>query len=301
MIRAIRETIHQKNEYYQKTMLALAETITTSKIGDDQEFPFVRVPKFELIGGHTRATLGNDIVIWAPFVIQSQREQWSIYSTAEQGWYNESKQILLVDPKYSHYDFVNNSKFRDIIWEGQDLDETSYVASPEPGPFAPLWHISPPTLSSSSINYNILHEQYIRDLLPALVQSHDCIMSSAKFEAEWLSRTIVDSQDLVVGQHADYPHTAHITPVFESLNDVKSPMVGFILSKLHWDDYLSGLFTEYVHGVDVVLRNTCNQTFTFEFYGGEVSWPRGLWNVLIQQQLTLKFRKLILFQFLDSF
>ena len=266
------ETINKKTETHLKSMMNLAETITASAIKDVQEFPFVRVPNFELLGSHTRSIVGNGVEIWAPLILETQREEWSKFSSTEIGWYNESLTILHDEASFPTDQYVNGS-FRDEIWEGSDLSDTSYVTAAAPGPFAPLWQISPPTLSVSSINYNLLHSDYIRDILPGFIQASDCVMSAAKTDSEGLSKEIVSSQDLTHEFHADvpHPHTTQLTPVFDHLGN-KSTVVGFVLSTIDWDTFLTGVFSTGTNGVDVVIRNNCNQSITFSVKNGEVCY-----------------------------
>lgn len=253
-------------------MINLAETITASANKNVQDFPFVRVPKFELLGSHLRSIVQNDVTIWAPLVTEQQREKWTNFSASEIGWYNESLKILQEEVSIPTEQY-EEGEFRDNIWEGPDLNDTNFVAAAAPGPFAPLWQISPPTLSLSSINYNLLHIEHIRDLLSAFIQTNDCVMSAAKTDMEGLPKAIVSSQDLGYEAHSDssaHPHTTQLTPVFDSLGNNTSSIVGFILSTIHWDDFLSGVFTPDINGVLVVIRNNCNQSLSFEIKNGEV-------------------------------
>jgi hypothetical protein len=262
-----KEVINEKAELHLKSMINLAETITASS-SDGQAFPFVRVPKFELLGSHIRSIVSADVTIWAPLVTEDQREEWSKFSASEMSWYNESLSILQVEQSTST-DLYAVGAFRDEIWEGPDLNDTSYVAAAVPGPFAPLWQISPPTMSISSINYNLLHEEHIRNIFPAFIEANDCVMSAAKSDTEALSKSIVDSQDSTSEFHPGHPHTIQLTPVSGQLDD-KNITVGFILSTIHWGDFLAGVFTTGTNGVIAVIRNTCNQSMTYEVKNGQV-------------------------------
>jgi hypothetical protein len=246
----------------------VAESITVSK-SNESEFPFVRVPKFELLGNQTRFRIGNDLILWAPFVSADQGTEWANFSKKEQGWYNESLSILGSDPSVDLSRFVIGSEFRDYIWEGNDVSSGRAVDSA--GPFAPLWHISPPTSSLSSINYNILNEKYISDLLPVFKETRDYVMSSAKMLSEdGLSKSIIDSQSLILDDKTDRPYTTHFTPVYEELGDISSSLVGVLVSTIVWDEYLSSLFHEDETGIVLVLRNTCDQAFTYLLEDGKV-------------------------------
>jgi hypothetical protein len=266
---SVQEALNEVMVDYKRFMGNLAESVTISK-NESVEFPFVRVPNFELLGNQARSLLGNDIVLWAPFVAEDQLTEWSSFTVAEQGWYDESLSILQSDSSFQSNRFVNGSKLRDYIWEGDELSQGKMAVSP--GPFAPLWHISPPTSSMTSINYNILHETYINDLLPAFIQTRDYVMSGMTLPSSGLSNSIVDSQDLNSDEKRDRPYTTHLTPVFGLLNDVNSPLVGFLLSTIIWEDFLTNIFHHHEQGITAVLRNTCNQVFTYTVQGGQVRW-----------------------------
>ena len=270
MTSSTREIFNEKTEKYLKSMTNLAETITASAIKNVQEFPFVRVPKFELLGSHLRSIVANDVTIWAPLITEQQREKWSNFSASEIGWYNESLTIVQEEENTS-IDQHEDGEFRGDIWEGSDLIDTNYVAAASPGPFAPLWQISPPALSLSSINYDLLQNDHIRDLMPALIQTNDCVMGAATTGTEGLPKSIAIFQDSVHDLESAHPRTDQLTPVFDKLGN-NSSIVGFILSTIHWDEFLAGVFTPDINGVAVVIRNNCDQSLSYEVRNGEVRY-----------------------------
>lgn len=246
----------------------MAESITISK-SSEFEFPFVRVPKFELLGSQTRSLVGNDLILWAPFVSEEQKADWADFSKREQGWYNESLSILQSDSSVDWSRFVAGSEFRDYIWEGEDL--ASGTAVETSGPFAPLWQISPPTSSISSINYNILHEKYVNNMIPVFKLTRDYLLGSAKMHAvDGLPKSIIDSQGISLEGTTSRPYTTHFTPVYDKLDDTNSSLVGVLLSTIIWEEYLESLFHDDERGIVLVLRNTCDQSFTFALQDGKV-------------------------------
>jgi hypothetical protein len=253
---------------YNQVMGYMAQMVTISK-DEATEFPFVRVPKFEMLGRHARDAISTNTVIWAPFVTERQLTEWSNFSTAEQGWYRESLSILKRDPVVDEHRFANGSKLRDYIWERNELSDGETAVTSR-GPFAPLWQISPPPSSLTSINYDLMQEKYIKVLMPILVKTRDYVMSSAKIPSNDLSGSDFVSKELNLEEKIDHPYSTHLTPVSDRLNDVNSPLAGFLLSTISWTDFLSRLFRQDEHDMSLVLRNTCNQAFTYNVQRGKV-------------------------------
>ena len=270
MTSSAREIVKTKAETHLKTLIHTAEAITASADVDGEEFPFVRVPRFELLGSQVRSITKIDVTIWAPLVTEKQREEWSNFSATEIDWYNES--LIHI---HHHEEFAGNEvagEFRDEIWEGETPNDASYMAAAAPGPFAPLWQISPPTISIASINYNLLQMEFIRNILPAAIQTNDCVMSALQTDDRGLSESILSSDKRHHQDHEkEIPFVSQLTPVFEQLLN-KTSVVGFILTTFHWEDFLANIFTSDVNGVAVVIRNTCNESVTFKIVQGEVGY-----------------------------
>jgi hypothetical protein len=71
----------------------------------------------------------------------------------------------------------------------------------------------------------------------------------------------------------DNPHSLLMTPVLSKFDDSSSDIVGFLLSVVPFDSYLDDLLPDSVTGIHLVVRNTCQQAFTYELTGNRVSEP----------------------------
>ena len=70
----------------------------------------------------------------------------------------------------------------------------------------------------------------------------------------------------------DHPHITLGVPVFNELNNAKkSGMAGFIMAILPFDIFVGALLPDGVNGIYAVLRNSCQQTWTYEVVGSKVS------------------------------
>jgi hypothetical protein len=264
----------------------MAQTITAAGITANGTFPFVRVPLFELPASQTRKLAGVEMFAWNPLVTEEQRDEWASYVRQEQGWYEESKELLLGadDASLLTQTSYTNGTIRDTIWRGTAVTGV-YELAPPPGPFAPVWQCSPPPFSPSFVNYNMLGEAFINSVLPLMIQTRDALMSPVDPTLSRLSGIAVSPEDhrifhnqYVTGSHLtdplfsfDHPHSVLLQPVFEELNNDDSRLVGFMASVVAWDRYVSHLLPDGVKGIVAVLRNTCGQNFTYLLDGEFVS------------------------------
>lgn len=62
----------------------------------------------------------------------------------------------------------------------------------------------------------------------------------------------------------DHPHTTVFVPVFKELNNAKeSDIVALLFAILPFDIYLGDLLPDDVKGLQVVLKNSCEQVFSY--------------------------------------
>jgi hypothetical protein len=68
----------------------------------------------------------------------------------------------------------------------------------------------------------------------------------------------------------NHPHSILAQPVFNRLKDETSSVSALLLAVIPWDRYVVGLLPDHVHGIHVVLRNSCNQSHTYKLDGSSV-------------------------------
>lgn len=258
----------------------MAETITAASRHENNDFPFIALSSFEVLGSQTRSLTKNDVMMWIPFVKEYQRDEWSTFTAAEIGWYNESAEIIHTDVNHMNDTFNYDDEIRTYIWEAHPIVDKAPQGYPT-SILAPLWESSPPPFSITSCNYNVLEDQDLNKTVHDMVLRRDAIVGKVKLSMDDLFKHFFDPQDFSKVAHGDFhisssdvlynhPHSNHIQPVFAHLNDRKSDIVGIIISVITWDYFLSDLLHEDVSGVLAVLENTCDQAYTYELHGDYV-------------------------------
>ncbi len=188
-------------------------------------------------------------------------DAWTIYSTENIGWYNASIGLYVPESEDSE-DSGEDEEDDDRRLEGYDFSDTNYsISSPGedqnagPGPWAPVWQVSPPPSSSHIINFDMY--AYGTKMVEEAVD---------KLRMGLMTEVIATS-----GEEDVPPRCVVVEPVFEHLlDDLTAPIVGHIYSMFSWDSYLVGLLPEGVSGINVVLMNTCGQAFTYNLNGKSV-------------------------------
>lgn len=67
---------------------------------------------------------------------------------------------------------------------------------------------------------------------------------------------------------SQFPHSSFFHPIHERLDDDDSPIVGFIGGGAAWDRSLvRNVLPESVSGLYAIIRNNCNQSYTYEIVG----------------------------------
>jgi hypothetical protein len=120
----------------------LAEIISASAIKNNETWPFVTVPQFEIHGEYCRQTSGAETVGILPLISQANLPAWNIYSVENQGWLNESRSII---QNSGNGDTLTLSSYIDagvtpFVFEMADALGVLPVPAANP-PYAPVWYV----------------------------------------------------------------------------------------------------------------------------------------------------------------
>ena len=266
---------------------SLAETITATALQQNQTFPFITVPEFEIVAEKTRRLSGIELVQFCPIVQDDQLERWIGHSTSNQEWLEISREIvtegdeLLISTTYLEGDIAPT-----IYQHDADFNEIAAIDKP----YLPTWLVSPPPYYPGYINYNMMAELFVQRSI-SVVEATGAPWFTEALDASRLGSTAVNIADHD-NFHRDFvdttsvndtttggswsgfqhPHSVFLFPVFDRLAagpDAK--FVGMLQGLLPWDHYLTDLLPNGVSGIVAVLGNTCGQSFTYKLNGTKVS------------------------------
>jgi hypothetical protein len=243
-----------------EALRVLSETITLHVTDNNFNFPFVTVPNFEVLGQQVQSRSGAEAIFFLPLVTAETLDEWNDYATYNQGWLEESRNFLLVDPE-------------DFVFEPSPISPTIYSSTASMNgtdPFFqisngemafPIWQTSPPPVGSFPINLDAYTSiDSFPDLVVAASVVQTGVVGEAVDPAAWLS-------NLVGFRPSDTPRLQVVYPVYDALPVVSSgtsQVTAVIVALLDLDRYLEAISPSDVEGILAVVFNRCGQSHSFQ-------------------------------------
>jgi hypothetical protein len=280
-------------------------TISEEARNQRAQWPFVKIPAFEVMGASVREQTGFEVISFLPFVARRDVDAWqefSLQNAAE--WLEESFGVIQsaamnanASGEYSSFvaaDYLDLGPSPILVdlpdalvkaATGENYTYTASVVSNPNGPYLPFWITTPPPFNPAIININFLstHSTFpqsvsavLRARRPLLGQSMDMTglaQGSLNFEDhEQHHASLVNYKSPVTNSTLQHPCCAYLCPVFESSRNRTSTVVAILSALLPFDRYLLNLLPPGVHGIDAVLRtHPSKQAFTYRLDGNSVS------------------------------
>jgi hypothetical protein len=274
--------VHKRDLFM--TMRGCSDSISGAAIATNSEFPFVTVPTFEIFGHSVRQQSGAEVLVFTPKVEADELTRWQEYATANEGWYEESKQLAVSSSGSSLVvsDFEPGN-ISSIIYD-PSADEEGENLIPASPPFYPIWQFSPPPFSPFALKANFAQLLDNGGYLKTVNTVREGVLGETFNERSYLGEStlkpsdhaayhaqFLDSSDVGENNAFKRPHAFFFQPVFrEPFNDA-SEIVGTVNAMLPWDRYFANLLPEGIKGITGVLKNTCGQAFTYYLNGNKVS------------------------------
>jgi hypothetical protein len=230
----------------------VAGQVSKAAVEKNETFPFVTVDLFEVIGGQARAMSGILEVVWSPSVEVEEFDVWNTYATENIGWYNDSIALFLAEPGHN----LTEEWFNHSSSDYSIKSPFPFVPTSE-GPWAPRWQASPPVRSTYEINFD----------------SYGYGANTSNNAIETFRRAVM-SEVLQLGPPDAFapPICAIGHPVFDSLLNLDTAKIaGKVYSIFFWDSNMVNLLPEGASNITAVLKNSCNQSFTYSLQGTSVS------------------------------
>ena len=260
---------------------ALSREMTAAAVLAGETFPFVTFPNFEVYATQAREAAGLEVISYAPVVTLDQADAFVNYTVDHKKWISDSRKLGMQLDSSLQFDDVENTEFIPVIYDVNPLAGETFPSLGE-GPFAALWHTSPPPQSLIYFLYNFASDPEYETIFGLMEEFRDVLFGNTNF----FLGTVVDfiqggskHQSLHEARHHQdgkevnitQPHCSLVQPVFSSL-DADADIAGYIMGIMAFDAYLIDLLPDGVRGIHVVVENTCGAVFTYRLNGNAAEW-----------------------------
>jgi hypothetical protein len=270
-------------------MRGCSNSISAASITTNSTFPFVTVPAFEVLAESVRQQSESELLLFTPKVEVGEVTRWNRHATANEGWYEESKQLAVSSSEGAlvQSDFAPGGPlpfiYETILDENGNPTAVPVMPVVNDPPFYPLWQVSPPPFSPIIIKANIGGVSQFSSGSKAAEVAGEGVLGPTMFSDLYGLAGVASKEEDHEAFHAqfmvssetesayDRPHVFFFQPIFREIYNNTSEVVGYISALIPCDSFFSNLLPEGVKGIACVASNTCGQSFTYYLDGNSVS------------------------------
>ena len=171
-----------------------------------QNWPFVTLPHFEVQGENTRLETHTEIFLFAPLLEeQSEKDAWASYSVENESWLQESYQRAIKTLGAGDLNYIDASEkhIPEVVFRIEGNWEFEQENSP--GPWLPIWQISPPPPEPYPINFNMLSSPDMSQLVN-YVREHQVPVMSDRLIRHPLFTHLVHDYESITPEHSHDDH-----------------------------------------------------------------------------------------------
>lgn len=270
--------------------LRVALTSHGSNLSNNQTWPFVTIPDWDLRGNNVRDLGGLLTITLHPKVTKDNREEWENYVQENLDWLWQAqergartkftsenrlhgKRLLEKETELTITVHHGQTIMKDIFGP-DDHSATGFArAKNTDAPFFPVWmHMTP---SSELINFNLLSCNATGKAARHTIATGEVTISHVKDPDNNGGVACQELEEYVASLNKEYhkgdvactyeddPVATLSFPVFDSFDLKKQKVVAVLTSLMHFHDLFATVLSEDNGGIVAVLSNTCGEIFSY--------------------------------------
>jgi hypothetical protein len=266
------------------TFEGVSDSITSFVQNTNAQWPFVNIRDWEVHSFHARQASFTEMVGFVPLIPNSRRMgQWEEYAQENKAWWAESRLTAAKMDPDSTIEQIDQLEAK--VNPNATNNNRALQDKNRPGPFAPLWQLSPPPRTDAIIGYDLLTHPIMERLLFAMYESNhvaisDVIDVSFLMGQETPTTKAATDREEPLQQHPQAsPRSVLFQPIYDQHNfNDENPILelpklqGVYMGVLSWESYFSDLLPDSVEGIYCVVSNDCGQNFTFRINGRQAEY-----------------------------
>jgi hypothetical protein len=249
-------------------MQMVGVTTTALALHQNGSWPFYTIPNFEQRTAEVKKLTKSEVLIFAPKVTTNDRRSWDIYAEMNTNWIQEglAYQNMTVDSQFLR---SSGDIFVPALHSDPNDAFSSTVPSATAGPYAPAWQVNTCPSDLSIVNYDLLNNEHFKNAYEHVDEEHEVAITKVFDVSELLGSATIQTID------KSLPQSILVQPLYKDFTNMSS-IVGTYALQINWFDFLQNILQHDRNGFICVLKNTCQQEYTFQVNG-----PNGKFSVLI--------------------
>jgi hypothetical protein len=230
-------------------------------MGTGAKWPNVLFPEFVLMAELARKQTGADFFSCGPLVKDEDRQEYEDYVFQNQEWIQTA-----LNRNRSLYQNTSMppSMFRFSETTGEPIRESKKEL------YSPVTQISPLESYGYLMNYNAFDFHFYRRVFDGMVDANRAVLSEVNNMEAW-SAEFNYTDEYVVSHPEAWPRSFMASPLYTRLGE-GAELAGTITALLPWHSFFQNVIPEGINGIVIVVRNTCDQEFSYRIDGPEVSY-----------------------------
>ncbi|KAG7365344.1 adenylate/guanylate cyclase [Nitzschia inconspicua] len=275
-------------------LASLGITFTAHAIDNNLDWPFVSLSFFQKRAHILKTQSGMLQVSVAPFVSQEYESDWEAYVVSEEpqvAWmeeslvYQENVGTRVFTSDYG-INWRNDSQHKVKTWTGDTVHDrpipSMMMANHSYQYSIPFWQMSP-FISYDEVNIDILQDDRGKYALECFEKGAVVIGGMHYAPAGGLTSnnrktaTFARLLSIQARQEVNYkgdPMSYLFIPIFDSFTPERNT-TAVLIGLFNWGTFLSGVLPVKSGDFDVVLHNTCYESFTYHLDKNGLATPRG--------------------------
>ena len=247
--------------------VGLTQTVSASAKSVNATWPFYTLPYFENYAQNFLTQSGAEVFTVFNVANSSNREAFTQYANDNhETWVKEGHMI-----KYGSLDNLKEENYHPYIGK---FSAEGFVSDDEGRDhYFSAWSYSPPPVSYGLINWNLATIGDYGDAMGAvLALKNQTIVTRVRPYSVAIGTALTQEEheamhSALLDSSTEHPHSFMFHPIHEDFEDYNSPIVGVLGGGVAWDKALLDLLPDGVNGIDAIISNNCNQSYTYEING----------------------------------
>jgi hypothetical protein len=232
-------------------------SFTTISIERNYTWPFAVFDHFEATALQVIEDTGATMIAITPLVLDKDRQQYEDYVVANQGWIPSGTNVS------AQYPYIHCTAGNSTSGPG-DRDLYGDIECEQAESYAPMSQMSPIDNSGYQLQLDSFSFYTYTRAYDGVMEVGEAVLS------EILNLSDGASLEELQANEGRWPKSFMAAPIFETHDDGTDDIVALLTADLPWHSYFSNLVPEGIDGIYLVVRNTCEQEFTYRIDGPEV-------------------------------